>query len=163
MSRHRAAVDRIFRCERRARTCADLTKQHLDLFVGSHAKLSPKSRNHYRATLRMFFGWCQRRDYLAANHRLFEADGLRKEDADTGDVGLLPSGRTALDARQRRAGNGRHHRPASLWRVAVARGVAARLGATCGRVSGHVEISSGQSQDALPAAGGDQFDFGPRG
>jgi len=64
----------------------DLTKQHLDLFVESHATLSPKSRNHYRATLRMFFGWCQRRDYLAANHRLFEADGLRKEDADTGDV-----------------------------------------------------------------------------
>jgi integrase len=64
----------------------DLTKQHLDLFVEAHAKLSPKSRNHYRATLRMFFGWCQRRDYLAANHRLFEADGLRKEEADTGDV-----------------------------------------------------------------------------
>jgi hypothetical protein len=64
----------------------DLTKQHLDLFVEAHATLSPKSRNHYRATLRMFFGWCQRRDYLAANHRLLEADGLRKEDADTGDV-----------------------------------------------------------------------------
>ncbi len=64
----------------------DLTKQHLDLFVESHATLSPKSRNHYRATLRMFFGWCLRRDYLAANHRLLEADGLRKEDADTGDV-----------------------------------------------------------------------------
>ena len=61
----------------------DLTKQHLDLFVESHAKLSPKSRNHYRGTLRMFFGWCQRRDYLAANHRLLEADGLRKEDADS--------------------------------------------------------------------------------
>ena len=64
----------------------DLTKQHLDVFVEAHATLSPKSRNHYRATLRMFFGWCQRRDYLAANHRLLEADGLRKEDADTGDV-----------------------------------------------------------------------------
>jgi integrase len=34
----------------------------------------------------MFFGWCQRRDYLVANYRLLEADGLRKEDADTGDV-----------------------------------------------------------------------------
>jgi integrase len=64
----------------------DLTKQHIDLFFESQSTLSPKSRNHYRATLRMFFGWCQRRDYLAANHRLFEADGLRKEDADTGDV-----------------------------------------------------------------------------
>jgi integrase len=64
----------------------DLTKQHLDLFVEAHAKLSAKSRNHYRATLRMFFGWCQRRDFLPATHRLLEADGLRKEDADTGDV-----------------------------------------------------------------------------
>ncbi len=66
----------------------DLTKQHLDLFVESHAKLSPKSRNHYRATLRMFFGWCQRRDYLSATNRLLEADGLRKEDAHAGDVEL---------------------------------------------------------------------------
>ena len=64
----------------------DLTKQHLDLFLEAHAKLSPKSRNHYRATLRMFFGWCQRRDYLAATNRLLEADGLRKEDAHAGDV-----------------------------------------------------------------------------
>jgi len=64
----------------------DLTKQHLDLFVEGRANLSPKSRNHYRATLRMFFGWCQRRDYLSPDHRLLEADGLRKEDSDTGDV-----------------------------------------------------------------------------
>ena len=64
----------------------DLTKQQLDLFISAHAKLSPKSRNHYRTTLRMFLGWCQRLDYVAANHRLLEADGLRKEDADTGDV-----------------------------------------------------------------------------
>lgn len=66
----------------------DLTKQHLDLFVEGRAKLSPKSRNHYRATLRMFFGWCQRRDYLSATNRLLEADGLRKEDAHAGDVEL---------------------------------------------------------------------------
>jgi integrase len=66
----------------------DLTKQHLDLFVEAHAKLSPKTRNHIRATLRMFFGWCQRRDFLPANHRLLEADGLRREDADTGEVEL---------------------------------------------------------------------------
>ncbi len=64
----------------------DLTKQHLDLFISSRAKLSPKSRNHFRATLRMFLGWCTRRDFIAANHRLLESEGLRKEDADTGDV-----------------------------------------------------------------------------
>jgi integrase len=64
----------------------DLTKQHLDLFMASHGKLSAKSRNHVRATLRMFFGWCVRLDYLPANHRLLEADGLRNEDADDGDI-----------------------------------------------------------------------------
>ena len=64
----------------------DLTKQQLDLFMGARGKLSAKSRNHFRATLRMFLGWCVRRDFIAANHRLLEADGLRKEDADTGDV-----------------------------------------------------------------------------
>ncbi len=63
-----------------------LTKQHLDLFLEAHATLLPKSRNDYRATLRMFFGWCQRRDYPSSDHRLLEADGLRKEDSDTGDV-----------------------------------------------------------------------------
>ena len=58
---------------------ADLAKAHLDAYVGAHGKLSPKSRNHLRSTLRMFLGWCVRRDYLAANHRLLETDGLQKE------------------------------------------------------------------------------------
>jgi len=64
----------------------DLTKQHIDLFMQARAGLSAKSRNHFRATLRMFFGWCVRLDYLSATNRLLEADGLRKEDSDTGDV-----------------------------------------------------------------------------
>ncbi len=64
----------------------DLTKQQLDLFMRARGHLSAKSRNHFRATLRMFLGWCVRRDFIAANHRLLEADGLRKEDADIGDA-----------------------------------------------------------------------------
>jgi integrase len=64
----------------------DVTKQHVDLFMAARGKLSPKSRNHIRATLKMFLGWCVRRDFLSANHRLLESDGLRKEEADTGDV-----------------------------------------------------------------------------
>ena len=60
----------------------DLTKAHLDAFVGAHQKLSPKSRNHLRTTVRMFLGWCVKHDYLAANHRLFEADGLQTEPLD---------------------------------------------------------------------------------
>jgi integrase len=51
-----------------------------------YGKLSPKSRNHFRNTLGMFLRWCIRRDYLADNNRILEADGMRKEDADTGDV-----------------------------------------------------------------------------
>ena len=64
----------------------DLTKQHLNLFVESHAKLSAQKPQPLPRHAANVSGWCRRRDYLAANHRLFEADGLRKEDADTGDV-----------------------------------------------------------------------------
>jgi integrase len=58
---------------------ADLAKTHIDAYIAAHEKLSPKSRNHLRATVRMFLKWCGRRDYLPTNHRLLEADGLRKE------------------------------------------------------------------------------------
>ena len=77
----------------------DLTKQHLDLFIAAHGKLSPKSRNHFRNTLGMFLRWCIRRDYLADSNRLLESEGLRKEDADTGDVEFYspPELRVMLD------------------------------------------------------------------
>jgi integrase len=61
----------------------DLTKAHIDAYLSAKGKVSPKTRNHHRATLRMFLGWCQRRDYLSADSRLLEADGLRKEPLDT--------------------------------------------------------------------------------
>jgi integrase len=48
--------------------------------------LSAKSRNHLRATLRMFLGWCVRHDYLPANHRLLETDGLQNEPLDTAPI-----------------------------------------------------------------------------
>ena len=65
---------------------ADLAKTHINAFVGAHPALSPKSRNHLRATLRMFLGWCVRHDYLPANHRLLETDGLQKEPLDTASI-----------------------------------------------------------------------------
>ena len=65
---------------------ADLAKTHINAFVGAHPALSPKSRNHLRATLRMFLGWCVRHDYLPANHRLLETDGLQKELLDTASI-----------------------------------------------------------------------------
>jgi hypothetical protein len=69
-----------------ATAVADLAKTHLDAYIGEHGKLSSKSRNHIRATLRMFFGWCVRHDYLTANHRLLEADGLQKEPMDAAPI-----------------------------------------------------------------------------
>ena len=74
----------------------DLTKAHVDAYVNAHGKLSPKSRNHHRATLRMFLGWCQRKDYLSGETRLLEADGLRREPlappANAGEVLAFASG-----------------------------------------------------------------------
>ena len=69
----------------------DLTKEHLDAFIGRLAEIktasrnkrltasSPKSRNHYRASIRQFLGWCVRKDYLISTHRLLEADAMRME------------------------------------------------------------------------------------
>jgi hypothetical protein len=34
----------------------------------------------------MFLGWCVRRDYLTASHRLLEADGLQKEPMDAAPI-----------------------------------------------------------------------------
>jgi integrase len=75
----------------------DLTKAHLDTFVGSLATVktksrngraasSAKSRNHYRAAVRQFLLWAVRKDYLAPTHRLLEADAMRPERANTAAV-----------------------------------------------------------------------------
>jgi integrase len=64
----------------------DLTKQHLDTFAGSLNDFSPKTRNHYRASVRQFLQWAVRKDYLPVTHRLGEADGLRPEHANTAEI-----------------------------------------------------------------------------
>jgi integrase len=65
----------------------DLTKGHVDLFFRQHLTgLSPKSRNHYRGTLRHWFKFCVARDYLPADHRLAEAVSIKNETADSGDI-----------------------------------------------------------------------------
>ena len=66
----------------------DLDKGHFDLFMNdaSRAEMSPKSRNHYRTTLRMFLNWAVKKDYLAQNHRLLEAPGLEREVATGGEI-----------------------------------------------------------------------------
>jgi integrase len=67
-------------------TVVDLTKDHLNAYIGAHTKLSAKSRNDRRAIVRMFLDWCARHDYLPVQHRLFEADGLRKEVSDAAPI-----------------------------------------------------------------------------
>jgi integrase len=65
----------------------DLTKEHVDLFFREHiGALSPKSRNHYRGTLRQWFKFCVAHDYLPADHRLADAASLKNETADRGDI-----------------------------------------------------------------------------
>ena len=59
----------------------DLTKTHLDTFIGGLSGFSPKSRNHYRASIRQFLQWSVRKDYISATHRLLEADSMRPEHA----------------------------------------------------------------------------------
>ena len=65
----------------------DLTKEHLDLFFKdkTRTELAPKSRNHYRSTIKQFLRWAAKRDYLPTNHRLLEAPGMEHEPV-TGDT-----------------------------------------------------------------------------
>jgi hypothetical protein len=75
----------------------DLTKVHIDNFIntlgqqrlktgGDRAIASAKSRNHYRTVIRQFLCWSVRKDYLPANHLLFEADAMRQELANTSAI-----------------------------------------------------------------------------
>ncbi len=66
----------------------DLGKNHLDAVLTSKliAEFSAKSRNHHRAALKQWLQWCVRKDYLSATHRLFEADSMRREHADNGEI-----------------------------------------------------------------------------
>jgi integrase len=75
----------------------DLGKSHLDTFIGALGKMKSKSRNRrgiasaktrngYRATVKQFLQWAVRKDYLIATHRLGEADGLRPEQDNGGEV-----------------------------------------------------------------------------
>ncbi|MBM3847328.1 MAG: hypothetical protein FJ405_13730 [Verrucomicrobia bacterium] len=65
---------------------ADLKKGLIDEFFRSLSKFSAKLRNHHRAVLRRFFLWAVRKDYLPANHRLLESEGMRSERANTSEV-----------------------------------------------------------------------------
>jgi len=123
----------------------DLSKEHLDAFIGSLSRLCAKSRNHYRATVRQFLQWAVRKDFLTVTHRLGEADGLRPEHGNTQEVAIYSSGELAalLEAAD------------DTLRPLIAIGGLAGLRtaellrldwADVWRVAGHIEITAGKSK-----------------
>jgi integrase len=64
----------------------DLSREYVNAFIGSLGEFSGKSRNHYRAAVRQFLAWAIRKDYLSATHRLGEADQMRPERTNNGEV-----------------------------------------------------------------------------
>ena len=59
----------------------DLDRPHVDTFMASLQDFSPKTRNHFRSAISNFADWARRKDFLPADHRLADADGLQKEPA----------------------------------------------------------------------------------
>jgi integrase len=137
----------------------DLTKEHLDTFIGSLDKVkktskngraanSAKSRNHYRATVRQFLLWSVRKDYLSPTHRLFEADAMRPERANTAAVDFYtPDEFAALLAAAK--GDLKPLRPI----IAIGGFAGLRTAellrldwADVWRVEGHIEITAGKAK-----------------
>ena len=69
-----------------ATAVCELTKEHLDVFMAGRSHLAAKSKNHLRATVKMFLNWCIKKDYLPANHRLMDATGMKRQKADSGET-----------------------------------------------------------------------------
>ena len=69
-----------------ATAVCDLSKEHLTAYAKTFKDFTPKTRNHRRATVKMFLKWCARQDYLPVTHRLLEADCLACEVADAADA-----------------------------------------------------------------------------
>jgi len=60
----------------------DLTKEHLNTYMGKFPELCAKSRNDRRAVVNMFLRWCMAKGYLSLHHRPFEAVKMKAEDLD---------------------------------------------------------------------------------
>jgi integrase len=128
-----------------ATAVSDLSKEHLNLYVKSHAELSAKTRNDRRATVKMFLTWAAKRDYLPVNHRLLEADGMMRETTDTGETDFYRPGELQKFL---------ENAPADLMPVIALGGLAGlrveeimRLDwADVWRVEGHIEITAKQAK-----------------
>jgi integrase len=60
----------------------DLSKELLNAYMASHSDVTARTRNGRRSVLGMFLKWCVRQDYLAAGHRLLEANGMIHEESE---------------------------------------------------------------------------------
>ena len=137
----------------------DLSKAHLDKFITTLGQqetksrngrkiVSAKSRNHYRGVIRQFLAWCVRKDYLSPTHRLFEADAMRPELANTAEVDFYTPGELA---RMLAAAKDDF----ALLRPLIAIGGLAGLRtaellrldwADVWRVAGHIEVTAGKAK-----------------
>ena len=125
----------------------DISKAHIDAVLTSNpvAEFSSKSRNHHRAAIKQWLQWCIRKDYLAVTHHLLEADSMRREHADNGEVEFYTSKefRALLETAE------------GPMRAMVAIGGLAGLRTAeilrltwqdVWRVPGHIEITAGKSK-----------------
>jgi integrase len=123
----------------------DLTKDHLNAYIGNHRKLSAKTRNERRNVVRMFLKWSVRHDYLSQTSRLLEADGMAPEQAEPAEIEFY----SPAELRALLEGADSQLRPViALCALAGARlQEAVRLTwQDVFRVPGHVEISTAKSK-----------------
>ncbi len=128
----------------------DLSREHLNAYIGGHGDVSARTRNGRRTVLKMFLKWAAEGDLLPANHRLLAADGMAKEKEDFGEVEFYTPKelRALLDTA---SGNAEF---AGLLPVIALCGLAGlRLQEAVRltwedvfRVGGHVEVSSAKSK-----------------
>ena len=101
----------------------DLTKDHLDSYIGSFKELSPNSRNDRRAVVKMFLNWCTAKDFLPQNHRLFEAVKFKAENSDTADIDFYrPKELQGIICSELQAQSWSQSLPFAGWPIAAARG-----------------------------------------
>jgi integrase len=144
---NRAIVLRRFAKALPGHAVCELSKDHVDVVLTSKtvAAFSAKSRNHHRAAIKQWLQWCVRKDYLPVTHRLLEADSMRREHADTGEIEFYTPRefRTLLETAE------------GPMRAMVAIGGLAGLRTAeilrltwqdVFRVPGHIEITAGKSK-----------------
>ncbi len=123
----------------------DLSKDFLNRYFKAFDELSAKSRNDRRITLRLFFKWCVRNDYLPVTHRLNEADAMVMEAKEDGVIDFYRPGEL------RKLLNGSSGSMRAVIAIQALAGLrleeVLRLDwSDVFKVEGHIEISSAKSK-----------------